>query len=163
MDEIITFVESAFESPVSAIVGILLFIAAIRGLYEFVSWIKKELNKWYEGKNEEENAEKKLEERVTNIEKDNSLQFEKLSSLEDAVISVNDKLDNMYDSMKESTICTFRAEMLRLWHECSAQGNATQAQMDTFERMAELYLAQGGNGLFRNKIIPEFRAFEIKD
>ncbi len=163
MSSMIDLIEAVSESPFTSVIAILLFIAAIKGLYEFVKWIKTELNAWYLNKNTEDKKEENIDQRIEKLETENSLQFEKLQSLEDSMIIVNDTLANIQENMRLQTVVSLRAEILRIWHEVVAQGYITQAQYEVFQGLSEVYLENKGNGLFRNKIIPEIEKLEVRD
>lgn len=163
MKDLLNFIKVAFESPFNLFFSIFLFIAAIKGTYEGVKWIKEELNKWYENKHTADEKDENTSQRIAHLESDNKLQFEKLQSLEDSMFTLNDTLDSIQESMRMQTVVTLRAEILHMWHEVVEQGYITQAQYEVFQGLSEVYLDNNGNGLFRNKIIPEIESLEVKD
>lgn len=163
MKDVLDFLQVAFESPVSTLFTIFLFIAAIKGLYEGVKWIKGELNNWYQVRYKTEVKDENTEQRLDHLEKENQLQFEKLSSLEDGMFTLTDTLDKMRENIRIQTVVSLRAEILRTWHEVMGQGYITQAQYEVFEGLKDVYLSNDGNGLFKNKIIPEVEKLEVKE
>lgn len=163
MKDLLDFLQVSFESPLNTLLVIFLFIAAIKGTYEGVKWIKGELNKWYQSRHTEEEKDESTGQRLDQLEKENKLQFEKLSSMEDNMILMTDKLNAIQENMRLQTVVSLRAEILRIWHEVMEQGYITQAQYEVFQGLSEVYLDNKGNGLFRNKIIPDVDKLEIKD
>ena len=163
MKDLLEFLQVAFESPLNTLLVIFLFIAAIRGTYEGVKWTKGELNKWYQTRHTEEEKDETTGQRLDQLERDNRLQFEKLSSMEDNMITMGETLKTIQENMRLQTVVSLRAEILRIWHEVIKQGHITQAQYEVFQGLSEVYLDNNGNGLFRNKIIPDVEKLEIKD
>lgn len=163
MNSLLDLVKAISESPFTSIVAIILFIAAIKGVYEFVKWIKTELNKWYQTKHDQEEKDETTGNRLNQLERDNRLQFEKLSSMEDNMITMSETLKTIQENMRLQTVVSLRAEILRIWHEVMEQDYITQAQYEVFQGLSEVYLDNHGNGLFRNKIIPDVEKLEIKD
>ena len=157
------FLEYITDSPIQAIVVIVLFALAVKGLYEFIGWIKKELNKWYDTKNTKEKSDIDVVQRIEHLERENGLQFEKLSSMEDSIIIITDKLDTLSENVKANNVSQARASLYRLYRDFENRESITMSEYETYRSLADLYISHGGNSTFRNKIIPFMESLPVKD
>ena len=158
-----SFLEYITDSPIKAIVVIVLFALAVKGFYEFIAWVKKELNKWYDAKNTQEKVDTKIEDRISHLERENGLQFDKLSSMEDSIIIITDKLDTLSKDIKANNVSQARASLYRLYRDFENRDSITMSEYETYRNLADLYLTQGGNSTFKNKIIPFMESLPVKD
>jgi len=185
MSDLMAFVQTAFESPLNSIITIILFIAAIRGIYEMIKWVKGELNTWYQNKHTAEEKDQTLEERIDKLEEDNNRQFEKLESIDATLQNVTATLEvisnetaKRLDDLQESTkkhfeeidknskrrsVIANRSTLYQLHREFMKKESITLAERQMFDAVSAEYLACGGNSVFKNKIIPEVEALPIKD
>lgn len=163
MGDLIKFVQSAFQSPVESFVTILLFIAAIKGFYEIVRWIKKELNNWYNNKLNEDDKADKVEKRLDKLEKENSRQFEKLDSIDATLQNITATLELMSEENRRNTVATCRSALWRLYIDFENKEYISSAEYETFMDLADRYLKNDGNSVFKDKIIPYVKNLPIKD
>ena len=163
MSDIITFIQTAFDSPVNSIVIILLFIAAIRGLYEIVKWIKKELDTWYTSRLKEENRVDNFEGRLESLEKENQRQFEKLENIDATLQDITATLEIMAEQERANTVAICRSTLLKMYSDLEGKPSVTSAEYETFMDLADRYLKNNGNSVFKDKIIPYVKDLQIKD
>lgn len=163
MSDLISFVQSAFQSPVNSIITILLFIAAIRGTYEIVKWAKGELNNWYNNKQQEEDEIDEIENRLSILENENKRQFEKLDSIDGTLVQITATLDKMAEENRANMVATCRSALWRLYIDFENRDSITSAEYETFMDLADRYLKNNGNSVFKDKIIPYVKTLSIKD
>lgn len=163
MSDLIKFIQSAFESPVNAVMIILLFIAAIRGLYEIVKWFKNELNNWYNNRQKEEDRVEQVEQRLDTLEQENQRQFEKLDSIDATLQNITATLEMMAEQERANTVAICRSTLWRLYLEFEDRETITSAEYETFMDLADRYLKNNGNSVFKDKIIPYVKNIPVKD
>lgn len=163
MSDLISFVQSVFQSPINSIITILLFIAAIRGTYEIVKWAKGELNNWYNNKQQEEDEIDEIENRLSILENENKRQFEKLDSIDGTLVQITATLDKMAEENRANMVATCRSALWRLYIDFENRDSITSAEYETFMDLADRYLKNNGNSVFKDKIIPYVKTLSIKD
>ena len=163
MSDLLSLVKAVGESPLVSIVAIILFIAAIKGLYEFIKWIKTELNKWYQTKHDEEEKDETIIERLDKLEAENIEQTEKCASITTALDNINNQIASIREDYNKVTVALTRASLHNLCYSLKDSDHITEAEYETFVDLRDVYLGCGGNAVFKNKIIPYVESLPIKD
>ncbi len=160
MNEIIKLV-TEYEFT-TVVVIVILVLLGIKGVADFVDWVRGKLYKWRSNKNEVEDKEgdmitriSSLENRVERLERHDQNQYEKLKD-------IDTKLDDIKKMNNQQTVVTTRSALLRLANELREQGYCRLDEYETFKGLASAYLAAGGNSVFKDKIIPEIEALDIR-
>lgn len=140
----------------------ILFCLAIKGIVEFIEWVKRKLEDWRKTKNAPEEKEEdmisrisSLEGRVERLERHDTFQYEKLQD-------IDKKLDDMREENRQQTVAQNRSALMRIYHEVKERGYITEDEYETFNALATNYLACNGNGLFKNHIIPEVERMDVR-
>lgn len=173
MDDLISFVEAAFSTPASIVI-VILTIAAAKGVYEFICWVKKELDRWYDTRHVEDTKKDDFVNRMKTLEENDALQFEKLASLEDSITTINDKIEEMARDNKEAfetiaenariaTVAQVRNALYCLSNELRGLDHLTIAQSENWCDLRDLYLLNNGNSIFKEKIIPEIDKIPVRE
>lgn len=163
MNDILEFCKIAFDSPLETLLIIFLFIAAIRGLYEGVKWIKGELNRWYQTRHTEEEQDENLRDRIGLLEEDNQRQIQTLKDINTTLDFIMDTLRKMTEDEKANTVALCRTQIWILYKKLKDQDTLTSAEYETFMDLADRYLKNGGNSVFKDKIIPYLKNIPVKD
>lgn len=163
MNDLLDFLKVAFESPMSSLVVIFLFIAAIKGTYEGVKWIKGELNRWYQNKHDEQEKDETIMERLEKLEAENMEQTIKCTNITEALIQINEQIKDIRNDYNKVTVALTRASLHTLCHSLKDRDSITEAEYETFTDLRDVYLASGGNAVFKNKIIPYIESLPVKD
>jgi len=151
------------EYQAATIVIILVLLClAIKGVIEFVLWIKDKMESWRKAKNMPEEKEEVFIERISDIE----TRINKLEENdENNVIELEEikgKLNDILEHNKQQTIIMSRGFLLRLCEDIKERGYMRPDEYETFEGLSEGYIQAGGNSLFKNRIIPEIEAMEVR-
>lgn len=163
MKELLELIRSGFTTPINAIIIIVMFIAAIKGVYEFIKWIKAELNEWYTKKYTTDEKKENIEERIIQLEKNDEKQFKILDEFSKSLSTIDGKLDDLTSNQAQEAVALTRASLNNMYPILKEQGYLTKSQYETWSNLADIYLARGGNHVFAQKIIPEIEKLEVKD
>lgn len=78
-------------------------------------------------------------------------------------MALHDRLDQYEEDRKQDFVVSSRATLYQLYEDFKGKDELTLSEYETFCNLADKYLSSGGNGAFRNKIIPEIQGKSIKD
>ena len=145
----------------TVLVLFIMFCLAIKGVIEFILWIKDKLEKYRQQKNEPEKKEEHLLDRMTELEKRIDTLEERDKSQGDELSAINKKLDDMVAFSKQQTIIMTRSGLLTIYKSVSKRGTIYPDEYETFSGLAEMYVQSGGNSLFKDRIIPEVKSMEV--
>lgn len=162
-NKMVDLIEFMSSSPLQSIIVIVLFLAAMKGLYESIGWIRKQLEEWYKKRSAEDNAEEQTIERIVTLEKNDCEEFKLINGLQDSLNNISDKIDKMSEKQDKQSIAMCRASLNAMYPVLKEQGYFTKNQYEVWVDLANLYLAGGGNHVFAEKIIPEINNFPVKD
>lgn len=163
MKDLLEFLRVALESPVNTLLTIFLFIAAIKGTYEIVKWIKGELNTWYQNKQKADKKDESLEQRVSMLEKENAKQDEEYAHINDMMQKMNAALELMAQEEKANTVALCRSQLWTMYGKLKDKDTLTTEEYETFTDLADRYLKNGGNSVFKDKIIPHIKSIAVED
>lgn len=163
MKDLLEFLRVALESPVNTLLTIFLFIAAIKGTYEIVKWIKGELNTWYQNRQKADKKDESLEQRVSMLEKENAKQDEEYAHINDMMQKMNTALELMAQEEKANTVALCRSQLWAMYGKLKDKDTLTTEEYETFTDLADRYLKNGGNSVFKDKIIPHIKSIAVED
>lgn len=163
MKDLLEFLRVAFESPVNTLFTIFLFIAAIKGTYEIVKWTKGELNAWYQNKKKADQKDESIEQRVARLEEENAKQFEEYAHINALMQSMNASLELMAQEEKANTVALCRSQLWTMYRKLKDKTTLSTEEYETFTDLADRYLKNGGNSVFRDKIIPHIKSIAVED
>jgi hypothetical protein len=163
MKELMEFIETAFVSPMNTFITIILFMLAIKGIYESVRWIKTELNNWYNARNVREQLGNTVEKRLDNLEEENRTQFGKLEGIEAALKDITTRLDAITECDRANTVAMCRALLWNWYENVKDRDSINSAEYETIVSLADVYLQNHGNSVFKNKIIPFLKSIPVRD
>lgn len=153
---------------------IVLLILGLKGTAEILKTIKSDLETWYQKKRGIEQKEETLESRVSKLEESDKVQLEKLDQIEDSVQKLtcfleetvqdrNRRLDEITESHKNAVVAQARASLYKISKDLDGRDYITSTEYEIFSGLSEQYLQNGGNSIFKNKIIPAIEALPIRN
>ena len=163
MSSLLDFIKAFGDAPLVSFVAIILFIAAIKGLYEFIKWIKEELDKWYKVRHEEDEKDETIAERLDKLEKENEEQTNRCESITAALANINRQIMCVREDYAKVTVALTRASLHNLCDDLKDREYISEAEYETFVDLRDVYLKSGGNAVFKNKIIPFIENIPVKD
>lgn len=104
-----------------------------------------------------------IEERITVLEKHDNWQYREISKISTGIDEIKDQLNANEKETNQRIIVQYGAELYNLHSKFMTQKYITRAGLETFQLLADTYIACGGNHSIKGKIIPEVMALEIKD
>jgi len=162
--------EKLISQPATIALAFIVIIYAIKEGYE--------LFKWWKGRADDYHGSRKAEEdfprQVCEIACTSQEHTETLKKIGDALDGINERLDKSEEDRrkdlelaneerKKDTIANSRAWLYNLYEQLKDKPNITVNEYETFNDLAERYLAAGGNSVFKDKIIPEIRKKPIDE
>lgn len=160
MKEIIELI--SLFTPAQVITFIVLLSLFIKGLIDTIIYFHNLLMNWHKNKNEEEDKEDVINNRIKKLEERDDWKYVKILDLEMGQNSISQKLDELKEKNRLEVIAQYRSTLYRLHKEFTNKGYLTQSEYEMFRDLADIYLAYGGNGYYRHHIIPQIEALEIR-
>ena len=161
MKEIIELIK--MFTPAQAVTFIILGTLFIKGTIETFKYFKDLLLNWHKTKNENEDKEENLETRIKTLEEHDNWKYDKIVDLEAGQKKIDEKLDELKETNRLEVIAQYRATLYRLHREFTQKQYITESEYEMFRSLADIYLEYGGNGYYRNHIIPEMEALPIHE
>ena len=163
MKDLMDFLEAAFESPMNTLITIILFILAVKGIYESVRWIKTELNAWYKKRNSEEELGNQMSERLDALEQETKNQSDKLESIDATLQNISASIEMMAENSRNNTVAVCRSSLWNWYENVKNRESINSAEYETIMDLSKVYLDNNGNSVFKNKIIPYLQNVPVKD
>lgn len=145
------------------LIFIILLAVGTKFIIDLVDYFKNKLEKWRKDRNGEEDTIDTLEDKIKKLEQSDTQQMEKLNDIDARIQNMASSLELMAERNKNSIVSTARSSLYRLHKDFMTQGCITLAEREMFDAISEVYLQNGGNSIFKNKIIPEVEALPIKN
>ena len=153
---------------------IVLTILGVKGAADLLKNIKNDLESWYQKKRGIEKKEETLEDRVAKLEENDMGQIEKLSEIEESVQRLtgfleetvkdrNARLDEISENHKQAVVAQARASLYKIAKDLEGRDYITSAEYEIFHDLSVSYLSNGGNSIFKNKIIPRIESLPIRN
>ena len=161
-------------SPLEAIGLIVAVVIIISIVWNFSKKVYSELETWRTKKNSIEDEKEGVEKRIAALEANDKRFDDKLDTiaagvqevaagLETFSESVNKRLDDMAEETRERSVANARATLYSLAKELEGRDHISKAEYETFSELSQIYIRNGGNSVFKNKIIPFVESLPIKD
>ncbi len=148
-----------FKNPAGVIMAFFLMLFIIKEVFELWKWYKGRADDYHKSKSEKED----FEEKVNHLEADVLNTTKLMVDIQNTLEALHKRLDEYETDRREDFVVSSRATLYRLYDEFNPREELSLSEFETFSNLADRYLANGGNGVFRNKIIPEIREKPIKD
>lgn len=141
------------------ILGFFAILFAAKEIIEIFSYFKKK----FRIKTGNEEDKETFENRIKTLEKHDNWQYQEILKISKGIDDIKDQLDANEKETNQRIIVQYGAELYNLHSKFMTQKYVTRAGLETFQLLADTYIACGGNHSIKGKIIPEVMALEIKD
>lgn len=148
-----------YDGLMAVIIGIFVILFAVKEVIEVIGYFKKKLGI----KTKEDLENEKIESRLSTLESHDNWQYNEIISISNAIDELKNMIKENEEERRIETIATNRSRLLELYKKAMEKQSVTQVELETFDAIAEIYIAAGGNHTMKDKIIPEFRRLPIKD
>lgn len=152
-------IQGFFDNPVTLLLSFCVMLYVIKEAITLYKWYKDRADDYHHRQAHSEGFEAK----VDALEKSIAEQGKTLVEINKTLTAVHTRLDEYETDRKEDFIVSSRATLYQLYEDLSSKEELTLSEYETFTNLADKYLAKGGNGVFRNKIIPQIKNMKIKD
>jgi methyl-accepting chemotaxis protein len=99
---------------------------------------------------------------IETLKQTDEQQRKAVEQLSDSVTSIHKSLNDFKAENKEQVVASYSSTLYRLYMEAVSKGYTDRAALETFSNMSDIYLKNGGNSVFKNKIIPQYMELPIK-
>jgi len=158
-DTISLFEEMSNFGVGNSIKIIFLTFASIMGIWKMVEWILDKLNLYHKSAS----AKEELVQDIEALKVSDAKKTQSINELKAGLNEIKELFQSLKEDENKKAIAMIRPDLLNLYYKCMAQKYVTQADLETFDELAQIYLKKGGNSSFKHKIIPEFMDLPIKN
>lgn len=144
---------------VLVILGLFAILFAAKEVIEIFGYFKKKL-RLKTGIDEDKET---IENRIKTLEKHDNWQYQEILKISKGIDDIKKSLDVNEKETNQRIIVQYGAELYNLHSKFIAQKYITRAGLETFQLLADTYIACGGNHSIKGKIIPEVMALPIKE
>ena len=141
------------------ILGFFAILFAAKEILEIFGYFKKK----FRIKTGNEEDKETVENRIKTLEKHDNWQNQEIQKISRGIDDIKKSLDINEKETNQRIIVQYGAELYNLHSKFMAQKYITRAGLETFQLLADTYIACGGNHSIKGKIIPEVMALPIKE
>ena len=141
------------------ILGFFAILFAAKEILEIFGYFKKK----FRIKTGNEEDRETVENRIKTLEKHDNWQYQEIQKISRGIDDIKKSLDINEKETNQRIIVQYGAELYNLHSKFMAQKYITRAGLETFQLLADTYIACGGNHSIKGKIIPEVMALPIKE
>lgn len=141
------------------ILGFFAILFAVKEILEIFGYFKKK----FRIKTGNEEDKETVENRIKTLEKHDNWQYQEIQKISRGIDDIKKSLDINEKETNQRIIVQYGAELYNLHSKFMAQKYITRAGLETFQLLADTYIACGGNHSIKGKIIPEVMALPIKE
>jgi hypothetical protein len=141
------------------ILGFFAILFAAKEILEIFGYFKKK----FRIKTGNEEDKETVENRIKTLEKHDNWQYQEIQKISRGIDDIKKSLDINEKETNQRIIVQYGAELYNLHSKFMAQKYITRAGLETFQLLADTYIACGGNHSIKGKIIPEVMALPIKE
>ena len=139
--------------------GFFAILFAAKEILEIFGYFKKK----FRIKTGNEEDKETVENRIKTLEKHDNWQYQEIQKISRGIDDIKKSLDINEKETNQRIIVQYGAELYNLHSKFMAQKYITRAGLETFQLLADTYIACGGNHSIKGKIIPEVMALPIKE
>lgn len=141
------------------LLGFFAILFAAKEIIEIFAYFKKKF-RLKTGSDEDKEI---IENRIKTLEKHDNWQYQEIQKISKGIDDIKKSLDINEKETNQRIIVQYGAELYNLHSKFMAQKYITRAGLETFQLLADTYIACGGNHSIKGKIIPEVMALPIKE
>ena len=148
-----------FSNPLNILMSFAIMLFVIKEAGDLLKWYKGKADDYHKTESKKEDAE----EEVNKLKRD-LVEFQQVMyDIKKTLNALHRRLDENETCRKEDFVVSSRATLFQLYEDFKDKEDLTLSEYETFNNLADRYLADGGNGVFRHKIIPEIQEKKIMD
>ncbi len=152
-------IQEFFKNPLSVMMAFFLMLFVVKEVFELWKWYKGRADDYHKS----ESAKEDFIAKVNVLEDEFIKSAETMADIKKTLLALHERLDNYEEDRKQDFVVSSRATLYQLYETLKDKDELTLSEYETFCNLGEKYLSSGGNGAFRNKIIPEIQCKPIKD
>nr|DAE79302.1 MAG TPA: hypothetical protein [Caudoviricetes sp.] len=141
------------------ILGFFAILFAAKEILEIFGYFKKKF-RLKTGIDEDRET---VENRIKTLEKHDNWQYQEIQKISRGIDDIKRSLDINEKETNQRIIVQYGAELYNLHSKFMTQKYITRAGLETFQLLADTYIACGGNHSIKGKIIPEVMSLPIKE
>lgn len=141
------------------ILGLFAILFAVKEIIEIFNYFKKK----FRIKTGIDEDKETVENRLKTLEKHDNWQYQEILKISKGIDDIKTRLDINEKETNQRIIIQYGAELYNLHSKFMAQNYITRAGLETFQLLADTYIACGGNHSIKGKIIPEVMSLPIKE
>lgn len=141
------------------LINLFIFLFAIKTIIELFSWYKKRFGI----KTGLDTEKETFESRVSKLESHDKWQYNEILKISKGIDEIKERLDANEKETNQRIIVQYGAELYNLHSKFMEQKHTTRAGLETFQLLADTYIACGGNHSIKGKIIPEVISLPIQE
>ena len=149
-------------TQVDYLLFVLWFFAILFGIKEIIE-ILTYFKKKFRIKTGFDEDKETLEDRIATLEKHDKWQYNEISKISQGIEDIKKRLATNERETNQRIIVQYGTDIYNLHSKFMTQGYVTRAGLETFQLLADTYIASGGNHSIKGKIIPEVMALPIHD
>lgn len=143
----------------NALTFLILFFFAFREGYNFCIWFKTEvLDKYHNKTKKIENTQSEFKE----LKEMNQKEDKEIEYLKKQVQDLKEQYAHCSQNQIEYHLAIVRNTLYHIYNRCRKYGYIDQAEYESFESLKIFYLNNGGNSVFKHKIIPYIDSLTVK-
>lgn len=143
----------------NALTFLILFFFAFREGYNFCIWVKTEILDKYHNKTKRfENTQSEFKE----LKEMNQKEDKEIEYLKKQVQELREQYSHCSETQIEYHLAIVRNTLYHIYNRCRKYGYIDQAEYESFESLKTFYLNNGGNSIFKHKIIPYIDSLTVK-
>ena len=156
----IAFLNTLAElGSLNALTFLILFFFAFREGYNFCIWFKTEvLDKYYNKTKKIESTQSEFKE----LKEMNQKEDKEIEYLKKQVQDLKEQSAHCSQNQIEYHLAIVRNTLYHIYNRCHKYGYIDQAEYESFESLKTFYLNNGGNSIFKRKIIPYIDSLTVK-
>lgn len=169
-------INELLENPAVIIGAFLLVVFILMRLDTVRSWAAGHLDKYHAKRQRDQEIDETVAEHeqekvhmetltdtLTTIAAAQQEHAAALNTMAISMENVSKRMDSMEAKQRDDIVVNGRASLQHLYEVLKEKDQLTINEYETFNALSERYLAAGGNGAFKNKIIPDILKKPVGD
>lgn len=144
-------IEELLKNPATIALSFFILVYAIKEGYELFKWWKNRAHDYHASVSEREDFQRRVD--------DNT---ETLSDIKKSLNGLNSRIDNIEMDRKMDILAMGRIQLYQFYEKLKDKEEITAGESDAFNAIADRFLAAGGNGTFKRKIIPAIQSKPVE-
>jgi len=146
-------------------VVVLVFVACewlVTKIKKVVDWFKKRKKDYHAEETAKDAREDEINNRLDALEKADQKQIDAFKDISKNISEMQASIKQMQKDQKKMAVASCRSTLYRIASEIEDRDYITQIEYETFNELADIYIANEGNHTMKDKIIPMIRNKQIR-